>query len=51
MGRYAQGVKLINIREDDSVGTVCHADKSDEPDHEDEDGGDHHDEMETPESE
>ncbi|MEC0254102.1 DNA gyrase subunit A [Paenibacillus lautus] len=31
MGRYAQGVKLINIREDDSVGTVCRADKSDEP--------------------
>lgn len=32
MGRYAQGVKLINIREDDAVGTVCRADKSDEPD-------------------
>ncbi|MFE9276917.1 DNA gyrase subunit A [Paenibacillus glucanolyticus] len=42
MGRYAQGVKLINIREDDSVGTVCRADKSDdpEPDDEDEEGQD-----------
>lgn len=32
MGRYAQGVKLINIRDDDSVGTVCRTDKSDEDD-------------------
>ncbi|KKO54349.1 DNA gyrase subunit A [Paenibacillus sp. DMB20] len=31
MGRYAQGVKLINIREDDAVATVCRADKSEEP--------------------
>jgi len=38
MGRYAQGVKLINIREDDSVGTVCRADKSDEPENDDEEG-------------
>lgn len=30
MGRYAQGVKLINIREDDYVGTVCRTDKTDE---------------------
>ncbi|MBE9913597.1 DNA gyrase subunit A [Paenibacillus donghaensis] len=34
MGRYTQGVKLINIREDDSVATVCRADKSEEPDEE-----------------
>ncbi|BFH65933.1 DNA gyrase subunit A [Paenibacillus azoreducens] len=32
MGRYTQGVKLINIRDDDSVATVCRADKSEEPD-------------------
>lgn len=32
MGRNTQGVKLINIREDDSVATVCRTDKSeDEP--------------------
>ncbi|MGN7358830.1 DNA gyrase subunit A [Paenibacillus sp. SAF-054] len=31
MGRYTQGVKLINIREDDFVATVCRADKSEEP--------------------
>ncbi|SDF48901.1 DNA gyrase subunit A [Fontibacillus panacisegetis] len=30
MGRYTQGVKLINIREDDSVATVCRSDKSEE---------------------
>ncbi|WP_138494300.1 DNA gyrase subunit A [Paenibacillus pinistramenti] len=30
MGRYAQGVKLINIREEDSVATVCRTDKSEE---------------------
>ncbi|AHV94952.1 DNA gyrase subunit A [Paenibacillus sabinae] len=30
MGRYAQGVKLINIREDDAVSTVCRTDKSEE---------------------
>lgn len=35
MGRYTQGVKLINIREDDSVATVCRVDKSDDPDDED----------------
>ncbi|WP_310551766.1 DNA gyrase subunit A [Paenibacillus glufosinatiresistens] len=34
MGRYAQGVKLINIREDDAVATVCRADKNDEEDEE-----------------
>ncbi|KOP65762.1 DNA gyrase subunit A [Bacillus sp. FJAT-18019] len=39
MGRYAQGVKLINIREDDSVGTVCRADKSDEPEADEEEEG------------
>ncbi len=31
MGRYTQGVKLINIREDDTVATVCRVDKSEEP--------------------
>lgn len=36
MGRYTQGVKLINIREDDSVGTVCRSDKTE--DTEDHDG-------------
>ncbi|MBY9082164.1 DNA gyrase subunit A [Paenibacillus sp. HN-1] len=30
MGRYAQGVKLINTRDDDSVSTVCRTDKSEE---------------------
>lgn len=30
MGRYTQGVKLINIREDDSVATVCRSDKTEE---------------------
>ncbi|MFP4975085.1 DNA gyrase subunit A [Paenibacillus sp. CN-4] len=30
MGRYAQGVKLINIREDDAVATLCRADKEEE---------------------
>lgn len=30
MGRYAQGVKLINIREEDAVSTVCRTDKSEE---------------------
>lgn len=30
MGRYAQGVKLINIREDDAVATLCRADKNEE---------------------
>ncbi|NMO94171.1 DNA gyrase subunit A [Paenibacillus lemnae] len=38
MGRYAQGVRLINIREDDTVATVCRVDKSDEPDLLDEEG-------------
>lgn len=32
MGRYAQGVRLINIREDDAVATVCRADRSEEED-------------------
>lgn len=32
MGRNTQGVKLINIREDDSVATVCRSDKSEEED-------------------
>lgn len=40
MGRNTQGVKLINIREDDSVATVCRSDKSDETEEQDEDGGD-----------
>lgn len=37
MGRYAQGVKLINIREDDAVATLCRADKEEDelPGHED----------------
>ncbi len=30
MGRYTQGVKLINIREDDAVATVCRVDKTEE---------------------
>lgn len=30
MGRNTQGVKLINIREDDSVATVCRSDKTEE---------------------
>ncbi|EJW18826.1 DNA gyrase subunit A [Paenibacillus alvei] len=30
MGRYTQGVKLINIRDDDSVSTVSRCDKNDE---------------------
>ncbi|MOA39752.1 DNA gyrase subunit A [compost metagenome] len=30
MGRYTQGVKLINIRDDDSVATVCRSDKTEE---------------------
>ncbi|GGH29776.1 DNA gyrase subunit A [Paenibacillus segetis] len=30
MGRYTQGVKLINIREDDSVATVCRSDKNED---------------------
>ncbi|MCQ4087746.1 DNA gyrase subunit A [Saccharibacillus sp. JS10] len=32
MGRYAQGVKLINMREDEAVATVCRIDKSEEVD-------------------
>ncbi|MUG47865.1 DNA gyrase subunit A [Paenibacillus woosongensis] len=32
MGRNTQGVKLINIREDDAVATVCRSDKSEEQD-------------------
>ncbi|RCX15556.1 DNA gyrase subunit A [Fontibacillus phaseoli] len=39
MGRNTQGVKLINIREDDSVATVCRSDKTEEePDEESLDG-------------
>ncbi|WP_028591502.1 DNA gyrase subunit A [Paenibacillus massiliensis] len=34
MGRNTQGVKLINIREDDAVATVCRADKNEEQEHE-----------------
>ncbi|WP_334072717.1 MULTISPECIES: DNA gyrase subunit A [Paenibacillus] len=30
MGRNTQGVKLINIREDDAVATVCRSDKTEE---------------------
>lgn len=37
MGRNTQGVKLINIREDDAVATVCRSDKSEEA--EDEENG------------
>lgn len=40
MGRYAQGVRLINIREDDAVATLCRADKEDEELSEHEDGED-----------
>jgi len=36
MGRYAQGVKLINIRDEDSVATVCRSDKSDDSEETDE---------------
>lgn len=36
MGRYAQGVKLINIRDEDSVATVCRSDKSDDSEDADE---------------
>jgi len=36
MGRYAQGVKLINIRDEDSVATVCRSDKSDDSEDTDE---------------
>ncbi|MBN3524310.1 DNA gyrase subunit A [Paenibacillus apiarius] len=32
MGRYTQGVKLINIRDDDSVSTVSRCDKNEEAD-------------------
>lgn len=49
MGRYAQGVKLINIREDDSVGTVCRADKSDEPEADEEEGQEGIDSIESAE--
>ncbi|MFD1176609.1 DNA gyrase subunit A [Paenibacillus puldeungensis] len=35
MGRYTQGVKLINIRDEDSVATVCRSDKSEDEDTED----------------
>ncbi|UHA75360.1 DNA gyrase subunit A [Paenibacillus sp. 481] len=38
MGRYAQGVKLINIRDDDSVATVTHCDKNEEDDFQQQDG-------------
>ncbi|MNJ34989.1 DNA gyrase subunit A [compost metagenome] len=39
MGRNTQGVKLINIREDDAVATVCRSDKSEDSEHEDEEDG------------
>lgn len=32
MGRNTQGVRLINIRDDDSVATVCRANKNEEQD-------------------
>ncbi|GIQ70025.1 DNA gyrase subunit A [Xylanibacillus composti] len=32
MGRYTQGVKLINIRDDDEVATVTNVEKTEEPD-------------------
>lgn len=32
MGRNTQGIRLINIREDDEVATVAHVEKNDEPD-------------------
>ncbi|OAB40499.1 DNA gyrase subunit A [Paenibacillus macquariensis subsp. defensor] len=35
MGRYTQGVKLINIREDDAVATVCRVDKTEETEEDD----------------
>lgn len=38
MGRYAQGVKLINIREDDAVATLCRADKNEEDESEEVEG-------------
>lgn len=31
MGRYAQGVRVIHIRDEDAVATVCRIDKSEEP--------------------
>ncbi|WP_018754144.1 DNA gyrase subunit A [Paenibacillus terrigena] len=47
MGRYTQGVRLINIREDDSVATVARADKSEE---EEETNGEFQDQAEGLES-
>jgi len=47
MGRYTQGVRLINIREDDSVATVARADKSEE---EEESNGEFQDQAEGLES-
>ncbi|MNJ46472.1 DNA gyrase subunit A [compost metagenome] len=41
MGRNTQGVKLINIREDDAVATVCRSDKSEETENEDDENGDY----------
>ncbi|MBD0382267.1 DNA gyrase subunit A [Paenibacillus sedimenti] len=38
MGRNTQGVKLINIREDDEVGTLARVQKSEEQNDNDEDG-------------
>jgi len=46
MGRYTQGVRLINIREDDSVATVARADKSEE----EESNGEQQDQVEGLES-
>lgn len=40
MGRYTQGVKLINIRDDDSVATVCRSDKTEEEPDDDQDFND-----------
>jgi DNA gyrase subunit A len=38
MGRITQGVKLINIRDEDSVATVARAPKSDDTDSEEVEG-------------
>ncbi|WP_127530047.1 DNA gyrase subunit A [Paenibacillus kobensis] len=40
MGRNTQGVKLIHIREDDSVATVTRVARSEEEEHEEEEAGD-----------
>ncbi|MFD2615253.1 DNA gyrase subunit A [Paenibacillus gansuensis] len=38
MGRNTQGVRLINIKEDDEVATLTRVEKSEETEHDDEDG-------------